>query len=340
MLVRAGLGRGAAGATATMVVASNLPDADIVTAFGGSVAYLAAHRGLTHGPIGIVLFAAVSALAIAAVRAARQREPAVWRGVPVLFGVALTGTVLHVLMDLPTSYGTRALAPFDNTWYALDWLPIIDVYVWALLVLGLVIGRVRPERQRMGARVALGAIVAFYALRAVSHGEALAIAAGTRADGTPAACASAAVLTRHPTVIEARDAGPGACLQAAALPTFFSPFRWRLLRQQTDRYELREVVLGRDEPITPRVLIHSDSDAWSAAARRADTARVFLNFSRFPAFRSEVLPDGTHRVRIVDVRFIGPPPRALGPDPQARAPFVVTVELSATGSVNAERLGT
>ena len=38
-----------------------------------------------------------------------------------------------MLMDLPTSYGTRVLSPFDTTWFAFDWLPIIDIYVWAML---------------------------------------------------------------------------------------------------------------------------------------------------------------------------------------------------------------
>ena len=37
----------------------------------------------------------------------------------------MIAVLLHVLMDLPTSYGTRVLSPFD--WRCLvDWMPIID----------------------------------------------------------------------------------------------------------------------------------------------------------------------------------------------------------------------
>ena len=113
-LVRAGLGGRVTGATAVIIVASNIPDADIVTALNGGVAYLAAHRGPTHGPIGVLLLALLSALLVTAVHAvlARRRPDAGTGGAGQLrflplAGVALAGTTLHVLMDLPTSYGTR-----------------------------------------------------------------------------------------------------------------------------------------------------------------------------------------------------------------------------------------
>ena len=53
-LARAGVGRGVPYATATLVLASNAPDGDIVTALFGGIDYLAAHRGPTHGPLGVV----------------------------------------------------------------------------------------------------------------------------------------------------------------------------------------------------------------------------------------------------------------------------------------------
>jgi inner membrane protein len=339
-LVRAGLGGRTAGATATMILASNIPDADIVTALGGGVAYLSAHRGPTHGLLGVVLLALLSALIVVAWRGLRARSrPHAWSGFAGLCGVALTGTVLHVLMDLPTSYGTRLLSPFDDTWFAFDWLPIIEVYIWGLLAAGLLMARIKPDRRRAIARATLMAVLAVYAVRATAHHHALGIAAAMRADGTAAPCASAPELTRHPTVIVAAAAGPGACLQAAALPTFFSPLKWRLIRQQSDGYELRDVVLGQAAAVSQRVFVPSESDSWVALARRTGTARVFLAFSRFPATRSAALPDGTRRVRALDVRFLGPPPRPLEVDPQARAPFVITVELDPGGMVRSERLG-
>ena len=54
-----------------------------------------------------------------------------------LIAVSIVGVLLHVLMDLPTSYGTRLLSPFDWHWFAVDWMPIIDIYLLMALVIGL-----------------------------------------------------------------------------------------------------------------------------------------------------------------------------------------------------------
>jgi len=339
-LVRAGLGARTPGATAAMVIASNIPDADIVAAFGGAVDYLAAHRGPTHGVLGVVLLALLSGAIVTAWRAARRETRGeALRHLVSLWGVALAGTVLHVLMDLPTSYGVRILSPFSDTWFAFDWVPIIDIYIWTMLLAGFVAARLKPASRQRIARVVLATMAAFYVVRAVAHAQALDVAATTRADGTMAPCASAPVLTRHPSLIEAALAGPGDCLQAAALPGFLSPLQWRLIRRQADGYELRDIRLGRAEPISPRVFIPSEGGEWVARARAAETARVFLHFSRFPASRSAAMPDGTRRVQFVDVRFVGNPPHVLDEHPESRAPFLVTVEVAPSGTVVAERLG-
>ena len=68
------------------------------------------------------------------------------------------------------------------------------------------------------------------------------------------------------------------------------------------------------------------------------TARVFLNFSRLPATRSVTQPDGSHRVRLVDVRFVGGPFQ-FEDEPQMRPPFVATVVIAPGGAVLREGLG-
>ena len=339
-LVRAGVGRKTPGAMTAMLLASNAPDLDIVSAItGGAVPYLATHRGPTHGVLGVIGLALISALIAWGMPAARRRPLPSWRTLGALAGIALMGGVLHVLMDLPTSYGVRLFFPFDPTWYALDWMPIVDVYVWALLAIGLSVAWIGPGRRVQAARAVLVAIVAFYGIRATAQSRALAIATSTAADGTARPCANAPVLSRHPGVFEAYAAGPGACLQAAALPTFFSPFTWQLVRQEVNGYELRTVsLLDQRKPTVDRLWIPSESDAWVAAARRTNTGRVFLNFSRLPATRSVVLPDGSHRVRLLDVRFIGGPFQ-FNDEPEMRPPFVATVIVSPAGAIVREGLG-
>lgn len=339
-LVRAGLGRRTRGATAAMVVASNAPDIDIVAALtGGGVSYLAAHRGATHGPLGVLLLAAAVWLGVVVWRRLSRDAPVLdRRQMLVLAGISLAGTALHVLMDLPTSYGTRLLSPFVATWYAVDWLPIIEVYIWALLIVGLLAGWARPRARLAIARTALALMVGVYAVRAVAHDRALAVAAALDGHDRPSPCAAAKTLVSYPAVIEATSAGPGACIRAAALPTLLSPFTWRLVRQYPGGYELREHSLWSGTGPAGAVWIPSETNAWVRAARRATTARVFLGFSRFTASRSAVLPDGNRRVRFVDVRYVGNPFR-LSQDPEARTPFVTTVVVAPDGSIAAAALG-
>src|SRR5215510_6068186 len=60
-LSRTPLGRAGRGVTAALVIASNVPDIDIVTTLRGTAAYLQWHRGPTHGPLGVVVLGLLTA---------------------------------------------------------------------------------------------------------------------------------------------------------------------------------------------------------------------------------------------------------------------------------------
>jgi membrane-bound metal-dependent hydrolase YbcI (DUF457 family) len=339
-VVRAGLGRRTPGALPAMLIASNAPDLDIVAAIsGGAVPYLEAHRGSTHGILGVLLLALGTAIVVAIVQrigstmmSPEQRGP-----LRSLIWVALVGTVLHVLMDLPTSYGTRILSPFSDTWFAFDWLPIVDLYLWGLLIAGIAATARWPNARAAIARTVVVLALIFYGGRAFAHNQALAHAATLRADGVVEPCETAPVLTRHPAAFEGAPLQPGRCLQAAALPTFLSPLRWQLIREYADGYELRQLsLIGPAD--TDRLWVANQADPWITAAERTRTAQVFLKFSRMPARRSIVLPNGTHQVRLIDVRFVGGPFQ-FRRDPEMRPPFVATIVIGPTGKLLAERLG-
>src|SRR5947209_19292924 len=60
-LARTPLGRAGRGTLPALLLSSNAPDIDIVSAArGGTLTYLEWHRGVTHGPLGIVLLGAAS----------------------------------------------------------------------------------------------------------------------------------------------------------------------------------------------------------------------------------------------------------------------------------------
>src|SRR6185503_2567045 len=168
-----------------MLIASNAPDLDILTAItGGAVPYLEAHRGPTHGILGVLLLAMGTAILVALGQriGSGMKDPERRGSVKSLLVVALVGTVLHVLMDLPTSYGTRLLSPFSETWFAFDWLPIVDVYLWVLLIGGVAAARGWPGARTTIARGVLVLAILFYGGRAYAHQRALAHAALSRAD--------------------------------------------------------------------------------------------------------------------------------------------------------------
>ncbi len=137
------------------------------------------------------------------------------------------------------------------------------------------------------------------------------------------------------------------CLvEIAAVPDFISPFRWRLIAQMSNGYEIRDVDLlsssrvRSGEELTVRRLSVRVPNQWTPAvaqAAAAPTARIFLGFSRFPAARSLVAEDGTATVRWSDLRFI----QGALDDPRQfrRGLFTATVVLAPDGTVLVDRLG-
>lgn len=127
-LARMGLEKRWPGATLTLALASNLPDIDIVSGLFGRLAYLDHHRAITHAfPASLILAAP---LALILTRWPKSER----RFLPTLL-LSWLGVLLHIVWDLWTSYGTRALLPFDSTWYSWDWMFIVDPVFLGLLAL-------------------------------------------------------------------------------------------------------------------------------------------------------------------------------------------------------------
>lgn len=135
-LSRGGLHRTTPLATATLIVAANIPDIDILAYEAGEYAGLALRRGWSHGPVGLLILPLVLVAAMAGwdrwVR--RRRDP----GVPPvstrsLLPLAFMGALTHPLLDWLNTYGVRLLMPFDRRWFYGDALFIIDPWLWLLL---------------------------------------------------------------------------------------------------------------------------------------------------------------------------------------------------------------
>jgi inner membrane protein len=147
VLSRAGLNRTTPLATATLVLAANAPDVDGLVMVQGTYASLALRRGLTHGPLAMLLLPLVVAGGILLYdrfwRRRRGRDVPAARPLAVL-GLAALGGLTHPLLDWMNTYGIRLLMPFSDRWFYGDALFIIDPWIWLLLaapVVGLAVSR-------------------------------------------------------------------------------------------------------------------------------------------------------------------------------------------------------
>jgi len=329
-LANAGLRRAGRGSTAALIVASNIPDIEVLTALtGGRVSYLAAHRGPTHGPLGLALAVATAGIVWLVQRATgRGGRSATF---PALVGIATIGVLSHIALDFTTSYGTRVLSPFRNTWFGVDWMPIVDVYLWAVLTACLAAALVRPALQIRLAFVALAFMGGDLALRAGAHAVALNQAIAMQEVAMPASNG------RGDQVFHYLDAGDPAALPAA-LPSLVSPFRWRVIMRVPGGFQVKEIDLvgnGRDADV---VSFPDEHGTIVAKAATAPLAQVFLGFSRFPAAEAITQHDGNITVHWYDMRF-AERPTAPGDGRQHTSPFGVWVRLSPAGAIVDQGLG-
>jgi inner membrane protein len=131
LLAQMGLKKLSGRATATLVIAANLPDIDAVASFLGRES-LAIRRGLTHGPIALAILPLILTGLVLLWNRWRPADQPV-RFWPLLL-CAYIGTLSHPALDWLNSYGIRLLEPFSSTWYAGDTLFIIDIWIWATLI--------------------------------------------------------------------------------------------------------------------------------------------------------------------------------------------------------------
>jgi len=355
-LARTPLGRAGRGTTAALVVASNAPDFDAVAGLSGAESYLRWHRGPTHGVLGIVSLGLLTAAGVWSAQrlpGRTRRAPSVDAAPPasfrMLLAISLIGVLGHVLMDLPTSYGTRLLSPFDWRWFTLDWMPIIDVYLLAALAGGLMAG-VSPEARRRSASIVLLLVAADYGIRAAAHRQALRDAPRLFGPTLPHDCTprrSEPVLDSWPRPGGAAAPEPGSrCLvELVALPTFLSPFKWRIVAHLSNAYEIHDVDLLDERlrrPPDPADVFWRTSvrvpniwtpPVWTAASTEA--GRAFLGFARLPAARAFADPSGTATVRWNDMRFAGIRPSLTG---GTAGPFSVVIRVAPDGRVLEQKI--
>lgn len=159
-----GTTRRSAVATATLLIAANLPDVDAVAYFHSEDLAFLVRRGWTHGVLALVLWPPLLAWLMRGVgrwwqgRGGAEAPAFRW-----LLLLSAVGVASHPLLDWLNTYGVRLLAPFSDRWFYGDALFIVDPWVW--LGLGAVVyGARTPHSVRGRLRwAALAAVAAWFA---------------------------------------------------------------------------------------------------------------------------------------------------------------------------------
>ena len=282
-LAESGLKRRTAMGTATLMIAANLPDVDVITVpLGHSLGF---RRGITHGVPALVILP----VALTFVMLAWSR----WRGgggesprPGWLLLLSGAGVLTHPFLDWMNSYGMRWLMPLDPSWSYADTLFIVDPWIWLALALGVWWSR-RREAHHASVRSAAGPARA--ALVAVGLYIAAMGALTVHARG------------RVRDTLAAR--GIGADLVVVE-PVPANPFRRRVIYRRDGSYHLATWRAFRDGDLSaPWRSIPLNADhAAVAAAGRTDPGREYHSWSRLPYYVIEPAGDTTW-VTMADARY-------------------------------------
>jgi len=172
-LARAGFNRKTALAAATMTLAAEAPDLDVLTGFKGPVFGFAHHRGFTHSFLGLFIVCAVVVGFMCLVWLLRGRRTNIPNLPPrwgLLFVFAYIAGLSHILLDFTNNYGVRPFWPFWEKWFSWDVSFILEppmlLFLLAGLLLPLFFSRRKPApRGSTAARLALLCVVALWAVR-------------------------------------------------------------------------------------------------------------------------------------------------------------------------------
>jgi inner membrane protein len=155
----------------TLIIAANIPDIDAgCTVYG--IESLAMRRGLTHGPIAMLVLPVLLTGAMVAWdrwQSKRGTRPVDRPEVKpfALFLLALIGTLSHPAFDWLNNYGIRLLEPFSHQWFYGDSIFIIDLWIWIGLGAAVWLSRKREKAKqpswRRPATAAIAAVAVYLA---------------------------------------------------------------------------------------------------------------------------------------------------------------------------------
>jgi inner membrane protein len=295
-LGRAGFNRKTALATATMTLAAEAPDLDVLSRFRGPVFGFAHHRGFTHSLLGLFLvsgFVVGFMYLLWRLRGRPIKDPKLPPRWGMLFLFAYIAGLSHLLLDYTNNYGLRPFWPFWEKWYSWDIVFIFEPVMFGLLMLGLIVpslfslineevgARDRGPKGRVAAIAALVGVLLMYGVRDYEHRRAV-------------------------EAMNARTYQSADPVRASAYPTMINPFQWYGVAETRDFFALVPVD-SRIPEVDPRSQMElrykPEETPVTLAAKRSYLGRIYLDWAAYPITETEALDNGGYLVEFEDLRF-------------------------------------
>ena len=306
-LGRSGFNRKTAYATLAMTLAAEAPDLDILWGFGGPVAALQHHRGISHTLVAAPFIALVVTGAVwlfdrlyYRVRPPKPgreeheehekhgRQPVRW---PLVWLFSLIAVLSHLLLDYTNNYGIRPFFPFNPRWYSWNIVYVVEPVILAVLgfalvmpaLLGLTDREIGVRRTRFRGRAwAIGALVSvvlLYALRNAEHAHAL-------------------------TLVRNANIATEPLKRVGIEPYPIDPFKWFAVVETADYYQTAVVHTRTDQIDTDAgQLIYKPAEtAATTAAKQSWLGRVYLDWAGFP-----IVTDRGNAANLAPVKGVEPP---------------------------------
>jgi inner membrane protein len=298
---RAGLNRKTALATATLTLAAEAPDLDVVSRFWGSPFGLNHHRGFTHSFLGLPLVAAAVVgfmYLIWRLRGRKTRDPNLPPQWGLLFAYACLAGVSHILLDFTNNYGVRPFWPFSERWISWDIVFIVEPVILIFLSLGLVVpglfalineeigARRKGPHGRLAACMALLAVFACWGVRDYEHRRAIA-------------------------ALESRTYAGVDPIHASAYPYWVNPFRWHGV-VETPAFFATANVDSLAPDVDPegrmQIVYKPEETPVTLAAKQTYLGRAYLSWAKYPVTETEQLESdrAAYVVRFRDLRYSYP----------------------------------
>jgi inner membrane protein len=273
-LAEAGLKRKTALGSATLMIAANFPDVDVLSVpFGHSLGF---RRGITHGVPALVILPVVLTFVMLGWHRWRRSssEPP---NVKWLLTLSAIGILTHPFLDWMNTYGMRWLMPLNGRWWYADTLFIVDPWIWLALGIGVWVSRRRSSLTP--ARASLAFVGVYIA--------AMGALAATSRSGVRAALGARGIAA-DTIVVE---------------PTPTNPFRRRIIYHWNGAYHLSDYAVVRRQLSAPWFAIPVNSQHPAVArANLTPQGREYHSWTRLPYYVIEESGDTTW-VTIADARY-------------------------------------